>query len=86
MISVTALDNVTPDANNQTAYQRYRFDLISTLEAVKPAAYLDTKGIPSIGIGFNLRDDNILLLVLKSFGFTTVTDTSSPFYETPGKC
>ncbi len=77
MLNVTALDNAVVDANSQTAYQRFRFDLISTLEAIYSTPYLDSKsgsGIPTIGIGFNLQDDNILKLVLNAFGI----DTSSP--------
>lgn len=68
MINVIELDNVIKDAKNQTAYTRVRFNYISQFEGVKTYAYLDKKGIPTIGIGFNLRDDNILTLVLKAFG------------------
>jgi hypothetical protein len=34
MLNVTTLDNVAKDANGQTAYQRYRYELISTFEAI----------------------------------------------------
>lgn len=71
MINFHPLDNTTLDANSQTEYMRFRYDLILAGEADEPKAYLDTKGIPTIGIGFNLQDDNILELVLNAFGVDT---------------
>jgi len=67
------LDNTTADANNQTAYQKLRFDLIVNTEGVKKTIYPDSVGIPSIGIGFNLKDTNILGKILDSFGVADQT-------------
>lgn len=68
MINFHLLDNILLDANNQTEYQRLRYDIILKAERGVPSVYLDTNGIPTNGIGFNLRDDNILELVLNAFG------------------
>lgn len=40
---------------NRPDYVTRRYADISRLEGTRQSAYLDTKGIPSIGIGFNLR-------------------------------
>lgn len=40
---------------NRSDYVTRRYDDISQLEGTLQSAYLDTKGIPSSGIGFNLR-------------------------------
>ena len=77
MINFQLLDNTTLDANNQTAYTRLRFDIILKAESSVATPYLDTKGIPTIGIGFNLRDDNILKLVLNAFGIDTTSPSST---------
>jgi hypothetical protein len=68
MINYIKLDNTVTDNNGQTAYTRARFSYIYQFEGAKTYAYVDSKGIPTIGIGFNLRDDNILQLVLDAFG------------------
>lgn len=73
MINFHGLDDTMLDAKDQSEYMRYRYDVISAAEGVRWLAYLDTAGIPSNGIGFNLRDDNILKLVLQSFGLDTST-------------
>lgn len=62
------LDNTHVIGNGQTEYLRFCFDLIKASEGVKPAAYLDSKKIPTIGIGFNLRDEIVLKKVLAAFG------------------
>lgn len=64
------LDNTHVISNDQTEYLRFCFDLIKASEGVKPAAYLDSKGIPTIGIGFNLRDEGVLQKVMTAFGVT----------------
>ncbi len=47
---------------SQEEYDKQLFQVIANLEEggdPKEAPYLDSKNIPTIGIGFNLRDDNI---------------------------
>ena len=40
-------------------YETRRLNDISREEGVRPYSYIDTKGIPSIGIGFNLHDPTV---------------------------
>src|SRR5438445_1292136 len=49
-------------------YEQNRLDEISALEGVLSLPYLDTKRNPSIGIGFNLRIDNVRAAVLEAMG------------------
>jgi len=65
------LDNTKILPNGLTAYKQFRFDLILKAEGSKPAIHPDTKGIPTIGIGFNLQDSNILGKVFDAFGIAT---------------
>jgi Ca2+-binding RTX toxin-like protein len=51
---------------SQQDYYDQRFDLLKKAEGVVWPAYVDSKGIPTIGIGFNLRDH--LNAVLRQFG------------------
>src|SRR3990170_8636933 len=52
-----------------TAYSDTRFTHIEKVEKTIPWAYLDSVGVPTIGIGYNLRDlDNVLPAVLAAFG------------------
>ena len=44
---------------NRSEYITSRYDEISQQEGIRQLAYVDTKGIPSIGIGFNLRTDEV---------------------------
>ncbi|AMK76855.1 MULTISPECIES: calcium-binding protein [Methylomonas] len=71
------LDNANIISNGQTEYQRICFNLVKTAEGVKTEAYLDSKKIPTIGIGFNLRDTNVLQKVLMAFSVDGVTDLAN---------
>ena len=69
-----------------------RFFFIADSEGVKTEIYLDTKGIPSNGIGFNLASVGILNEVVTAFGFNlTVTadiqarDDLLALFQTAGK-
>lgn len=42
--------------NKDSSYKRERFDFISGLEGFRKSTYKDTKGISTIGYGFNLED------------------------------
>ncbi len=44
---------------SQTVYQDLRFDLLTRVEDTRTLPYLDSKQIPTVGVGFNLRDDNV---------------------------
>lgn len=48
-------------------YAQQRYDSIQREEGYEPNAYVDTEGIPTIGIGYNLRV--WLEPVLRTFGF-----------------
>ena len=45
------------------------FDLIKEVEGAEKEVYRDSKNIPSIGVGFNLREKNVLAAVLEYLGF-----------------
>ena len=68
MLTYTILDS------GEYSKLRYRV-VVSVEENGKPKVmpYLDSKKIPTIGIGFNLQVENIRKLVLKQFGFDTST-------------
>ncbi len=53
-----------------TAYQQQLFTFLKNVEGVEYPVYLDSSATknPTIGIGFNLRDDFVLINVLKAFG------------------
>lgn len=72
MLTYTILDS------GEYSKLRYRV-VVSVEENGKPKTmpYLDSKKIPTIGIGFNLREKNIRELVLKQFGFDTSINASN---------
>ncbi len=47
----------------------YNFLRQEGIEGYRPAAYVDSKGIQTIGVGYNLREKSNLDLVLQTFGF-----------------
>ena len=51
------------------AYEDLRYEHIKVSEGESLLAYLDSKGIATIGVGFNLRDEDVRDEVLKAFGF-----------------
>jgi GH24 family phage-related lysozyme (muramidase) len=57
-----------------TIYIETRFTNIEKVEGTIPWAYLDSVGVPTIGIGFNLRDPRVLARVLAAFGINPQTD------------
>ena len=83
MLNVTQIDNATPVAGNQTAYQYFRFQLILGAEGAETAPYRDThkSKLPTIGIGFNLTDDGILKLVLAQFGIDVTPAALQTFHN-----
>src|SRR5579872_2581111 len=56
--------------NTTVDYPTLRFQVISNVEGVKPNAYLDSKGIPTIGIGFNLRIPSVFAAVMNALGIS----------------
>jgi Ca2+-binding RTX toxin-like protein len=62
------------------SYAALRYQLLLNVEETgnpKPTPYLDSKGIPTVGIGFNLRSANVLEAVLAAFGFNIDVNTQS---------
>jgi len=57
---------------NTLTLEQYRAALLSFIrevEGVRPAAYLDDRGFVTIGIGFVLKNDDLVLqTVLAAFG------------------
>lgn len=51
---------------NQTAYQDLRFGFLKQVEDTRTLPYLDSKQIPTVGVGFNLRDANVRLEVFNA--------------------
>ena len=47
-------------------FETFRWDFIKRAEGVRTAPYVDGVGVPTIGVGFNLRDAAIRDLVFKS--------------------
>jgi hypothetical protein len=68
--------------NGQDQYDLMRFNIIAQLEGRgKPGTppgslYIDTKGHPSIGIGFNLDDSDIRDKVFSAMGITGAARTA----------
>ena len=50
-----------------TNYTEQRYDFLRQVEGYESAAYVDSAGIPTIGVGFNLRAHQNLLL--QTLGF-----------------
>ncbi|WP_422135472.1 hypothetical protein [Endozoicomonas sp. ALD040] len=46
------------------------YEEIKRLEDAKLSIYADSKGIPTIGVGYNLQEREVLESVLKQFGYT----------------
>ena len=63
--------------SDPAVYSQHRLDNIKTLEGERPLSYLDSKNIPSIGIGFNLRSNNVRQEVFVAMGLD-VTRLSDP--------
>jgi len=60
-------------------YKQLRYEIISKVEGIRKKPYPDSKGIPTIGIGFNLRDINVRKAVLKALDFDK-SDSSDTAY------
>jgi GH24 family phage-related lysozyme (muramidase) len=65
-----------------TDYNTTLFNLLKDVEGAKQPAYIDTAGLPSIGIGFNIRDNDVLRnMVFTLFGLDW--DTTTPLVCLP---
>lgn len=49
------------------------FEEIGSHEGFKDPIYLDHAGVPTIGVGYNLRNEDVLKLVLAQFGYSAET-------------
>ncbi|MEQ1824236.1 MAG: hypothetical protein ABL949_17150 [Fimbriimonadaceae bacterium] len=52
--------------SSQTAYRDLRFDFLKQVEDTRTLPYLDSKQKPTIAVGFNLRDSNVLQRVFEA--------------------
>lgn len=68
---------------DSAVYFGRRFDEISVLEGVRSTPYLDTKGIPTVGIGFNLRTLSVKDAVFQAMNINSalLTDPSQQIAE-----
>ena len=67
--------SITWNTLDGVSYGLQRWKLFVGLEESgnpKSTAYIDSKGIPTIGVGFNLRDPAVRDAVLQSLGFRYV--------------
>lgn len=55
------------------------FSEIKKHENAVETIYIDSKGIPTIGVGFNLRENNVLEAVLEQFNYSTTSLSESDF-------
>lgn len=65
----------------QSAYDALRYQVLLNVEETgdpKEVAYLDSKNIPTIGIGFNLRSENVRNAVLTKFGININAAQGTP--------
>lgn len=70
---------------NNTDYFDFAFSLVSQLEGSDPRPYLDTLGIPTIGVGFNLRVDPVREAVINGMGVPTqVNNQPNPDFDQQG--
>lgn len=71
---------------NEERYQQLRYDAIVNAEEngdPKEFPYLDSQGIPTIGVGFNLQSQNVREAVLAAFGLDpNSTNLSEQSYVT----
>lgn len=56
------------EIQDPTEYNNYLYNFLAVVEGLRYDAYSDPKGIPSNGVGFNLRDEFVLSQVLIVFG------------------
>lgn len=57
-------------------YEQLRYDLLRFLEerggVVSTRIYQDGANIPTVGVGFNLRDNSVMNAVLTAYGFSPI--------------
>jgi len=58
--------------NDRNMYEQDRFNFIKHAEGSESLPYIDTKGIPTIGIGFNMRTNNIKNRIFDIFGINPI--------------
>jgi len=71
---------------SQDDYENLRFELLNQLETSNDInsllnPILDSVGIPTIGIGLNLRDSNSQSIVFETFGIDPENPVDAPFAE-----
>ncbi len=68
MTTKGGLPNERDDQSIESSYVKVRKDLIYAGEGVREKAYMDTSGVPTIGVGFNLQDPTVKRVVTKMVG------------------
>ena len=66
---------------SQTAYRDLRFDFLKRVEDTRTLPYLDSKQIPTVGIGFNLRDANVRQEVFKTMKIDATAPGLTPVQQ-----
>ncbi len=61
------------------------FDFISDHEGIRKDIYLDHKGIPTIGVGYNLKNADVLTLLVGKFGYSEEALKRSDYKELESK-
>ncbi|GMQ82928.1 MAG: hypothetical protein BMS9Abin05_2396 [Rhodothermia bacterium] len=62
-----------------TDYAQERYDLLVQLELFRLDPYVDSRDIPTIGIGFNLQDLFVRSAVFQAFGINTANPAEAPY-------
>lgn len=76
------------DTLDSTAYANKRWELLTQLEESgdpKLPPYLDSVGIPTIGVGFNIKDAGVRAAVLRTLGFEIPENDVQPASGRPDK-
>ncbi|WP_212748529.1 hypothetical protein, partial [Pseudoalteromonas rubra] len=55
------------------------FTEIKNHESAVTTIYIDSKGIPTIGVGFNLREEKVLEAILEQFNYSTTSLSEADF-------
>ncbi len=75
---------MTIEYHEQTSqdYADLRYEIVRNTEGMWHVVYPDSEGIPTTGVGFNLRESSVLDRVLELFGFIPADPTDAAFRRT----
>src|SRR5689334_8776144 len=57
---------------NDAEYRQLRYEILCMMEGYELKPYIDSAGLITIGVGFNLNDANVRRFVLDYFGIADV--------------